>query len=69
LVPWCWRQPTSLRQADPVCSAKIRTLTPQQMAEVDDFVEFLAAKSRKNAALDRLLAIASAESRQRAAVE
>jgi hypothetical protein len=40
--------------------SKIRTLTPQQMAEVEDFVEFLAAKSRKNAALDRLLAIAPA---------
>lgn len=40
--------------------SKIRTLTPQQLAEVEDFVEFLAAKSRKNAALDRLLAIALA---------
>jgi hypothetical protein len=40
--------------------SKIRTLSPQQVAEVDDFVEFLAARSRKNAALDRLLAIAPA---------
>ena len=40
--------------------SKIRTLTPQQVAEVEDFVEFLAAKSRKNAAIDRLLAIAPA---------
>jgi urease accessory protein UreF len=40
--------------------SKIRTLTPQQVAEVEDFVEFLAAKSRKNAALDRLLAMAPA---------
>ncbi len=40
--------------------SKIRALTPQQVAEVEDFVEFLAAKSRKNAALDRLLAIAPA---------
>ena len=40
--------------------AKLRTLSPQQVAEVDDFVEFLAAKSRKRAALDRLLAIAPA---------
>lgn len=40
--------------------SKIRTLTPQQLAEVEGFVEFLAAKSRKNAALDRLLAIAPA---------
>ena len=40
--------------------SKIRTLTPQQVAEVEDFVEFLAAKSNKRAALDRLLAIAPA---------
>lgn len=40
--------------------SKIKTLSPQQVAEVDDFVEFLAAKSRKNLALDRLLALAPA---------
>lgn len=40
--------------------AKIRTLSPQQVAEVEDFVEFLAAKSRKRAGMDRLLAIAPA---------
>jgi hypothetical protein len=40
--------------------SKLRTLTPQQVAEVEDFVEFLSARSRKNAALDRLLAIAPA---------
>jgi hypothetical protein len=40
--------------------SKIRVLAPQQVAEVEDFVEFLAAKSRKNAALDRLLSIAPA---------
>lgn len=40
--------------------SKIRSLSPQQVAEVDDFVEFLTARSRKNAALDRLLAIAPA---------
>lgn len=40
--------------------AKLRTLSAQQVAEVEDFVEFLAAKSRKRAALDRLLAIAPA---------
>jgi hypothetical protein len=38
--------------------AKIRGLSPQQLVEVEDFVEFLAAKSRRRAALDRLLAIA-----------
>jgi hypothetical protein len=40
--------------------SKIRTLSPQQAAEVEDFIEFLTAKSKKNAALDRLLAIAPA---------
>jgi hypothetical protein len=39
---------------------KIRTLSPQQVAEVEDFVEFLIGKARKSAALDRLLAIAPA---------
>jgi hypothetical protein len=40
--------------------SKIRSLSPQQVSEVEDFVEFLAAKSKKRAALDRLLAIAPA---------
>lgn len=40
--------------------SKIRTLSPQQVAEVEDFVEFLTAKARKRNALDRLLAIAPA---------
>ena len=40
--------------------SKIRTLSPQQVAEVEDFVEFLAAKASRRAALDRLLAIAPA---------
>ena len=40
--------------------SKIRTLSPQQVAEVEDFVEFLAAKSKKRAAIDRLLAIVPA---------
>lgn len=40
--------------------SKIRALSPEQVAEVEGFVEFLAARSRKNAALDRLLAIAPA---------
>lgn len=38
----------------------LRTLSPQQVAEVEDFVEFLAGKVKKRAALDRLLAIAPA---------
>lgn len=40
--------------------SKIRTLSPQQVAEVENFVEFLATKAGKLAALDRLLAIAPA---------
>ena len=40
--------------------SKIRTLSSQQLAEVEDFVEFLAAKAQKRSALDRLLAIAPA---------
>jgi len=40
--------------------SKILTLSQQQLAEVEDFVEFLAARSKKGAALDRLLAIAPA---------
>lgn len=40
--------------------SKIKALSPQQLAEVEDFVEFLAAKSAKRAAFDRLLAIAPA---------
>lgn len=40
--------------------SKLRTLSPQQVAEVEDFVEFLAGKERKRLALDRLLAIAPA---------
>ena len=40
--------------------SKIKTLSPEQVAEVEDFVEFLAAKSKKRAAIDRLLAIAPA---------
>ena len=40
--------------------SKLRVLSPQQVAEVEDFVEFLAAKSRKRQALDRLLLVAPA---------
>jgi hypothetical protein len=40
--------------------SKLRTLSPQQVAEVEDFVESLAGKAKKRAALDRLLAIAPA---------
>jgi len=40
--------------------AKIRTLPAERVAEVEDFVDFLARKQARGAALDRLLAIAPA---------
>ena len=43
-----------------VLISKIRTLSPQQVAEVEDFVALLAAKSQRRAAFDRLLAVAPA---------
>ena len=39
---------------------KLKALPPEQLAEVENFVEFLAAKTKKRAALERLLAIAPA---------
>ncbi len=39
---------------------KIRALPDEQIAAVEDFVEFLSAKARRQAALDRLFAIAPA---------
>lgn len=39
---------------------KLKALPPQQRAEVEDFVDFLATKTKKRAAFDRLLAIAPA---------
>jgi anti-sigma factor ChrR (cupin superfamily) len=36
---------------------KLQALPPERRAEVEDFVDFLAAKTRKQAAFDRLLAI------------
>lgn len=39
---------------------KVKALPPEQLAEVEDFVDFLSARARKRAALDRLLAIAPA---------
>ena len=37
---------------------KIEALPAERMGEVEDFVDFLAAKARRRAALGRLLAIA-----------
>lgn len=39
---------------------KLKALPLEQRAKVEDFVDFLTAKSRKRSALDRLLAIAPA---------
>ena len=39
---------------------KIKLLSPQQIAEVEDFVEFLATKRKRRAAFDRFLVIAPA---------
>jgi hypothetical protein len=39
---------------------KLRRLPPEKLVEVEDFVDFLANKSRREAAFDRLLAIAPA---------
>jgi len=46
--------------AEQALISKIKTLSPQQVAEVEAFVEFLAAKAARRAALDRVLAIAPA---------
>jgi hypothetical protein len=45
---------------DDVLIETLKSLPAQQRAEVEDFVEFLAAKTKKRAAWDRLLAIAPA---------
>ena len=39
---------------------KLRQLPVEKLIEVEDFVDFLANKSRRQAAFDRLLAIAPA---------
>ena len=39
---------------------KIRALPQERIAEVEDFVDFLAGKARRKDALDRLLAIVPA---------
>jgi len=47
-------------QTEQLLLAKLKALPPERLAEVEDFVDFLAAKTRKQTALDRLLAIAPA---------
>ena len=39
---------------------KIQALPAERIAEVEDFVDFIAAKTRRLTALDRLLAVAPA---------
>ena len=39
---------------------KIRALPPERQGEVEDFVDFLAAKTQREVALDRLFAISPA---------
>jgi hypothetical protein len=40
--------------------SKINGLSPQQVAEVENFIEFLSAKSKKFLAMDCLLSVAPA---------
>ncbi len=44
----------------PALIQKLQELPPKQIAEVEDFVEFLADRANKRAALDRMLSIAPA---------
>lgn len=41
-------------------SRRFQALPPDRLSEVEDFVDFISAKTRRLAALDRLLAIAPA---------
>ena len=49
-----------MSMTDDVLIETLKSLPAHQRAEVEDFVEFLAAKAKKRAAWDRLLAIAPA---------
>ena len=40
--------------------AKLKALSPEQITEVEDFMDFIAAKRSRQAAWDRLLSIAPA---------
>ena len=40
-------------QAEQLLLEKLKALPPERRAEVEDFVDFLAAKARKQAAFDR----------------
>lgn len=45
---------------EPKLLEKLARLPPQKLAEVEDFVDFIARKEARRAALDRLLSIAPA---------
>ncbi len=45
---------------DPTLIEKLKRSPPQKLAEIEDFVDFVARKDARRAALDRLLAIAPA---------
>ena len=49
-----------MSMTDQVLIETLKSLPAQQRAEVEDFVQFLAAKAKKRAAWDRLLSIAPA---------
>lgn len=45
---------------EPKLLEKLERLPPQKLAEVEDFVDFIARKEARRTALDRLLSIAPA---------
>jgi len=45
---------------DPTLIEKLKRSPPQKLAEIEDFVDFVARKDARRAALDRLLATAPA---------
>lgn len=53
-------QDQQMSAIEPKLLEKLQQLSPQKLAEVEDFVDFLARKESRRAALDRLLAIAPA---------
>jgi hypothetical protein len=47
-------------QSEELLIEKLKALPPEQRAEVEDFIDFLAGRAKKKQALDRLLTIAPA---------
>lgn len=45
------------QRAEQALLEKLKALSPERLAEVEDFVEFLAAKERRQQALERLRAL------------